>query len=247
MTRWIGFKKLPRLQLAWIAGLLVVPLVAVLSQWPARATDRAAPLPPPEATSLPPKGDTETAVLSGGCFWGIQGVFQHVLGVRRVLSGYAGGRKETANYEEVSAGGTGHAESVQITFDPRKVSYGELLRIFFSVALDPTELNRQGPDTGTQYRSEIFYANEEQRRIAASYIAQLDRVRAFDQPIATRVDPDTGFYPAESYHQDYLILHPGSMYIVFNDLPKIANLKRLFPNEYVEDPVRVFPGGSASN
>ena len=185
------------------------------------------------------QGAPQTAIFSGGCFWGVQGVFEHVRGVRKVLAGYSGGARNTASYEDVSSGGTGHAESVQITFDPREVTYGELLRVFFSVAHDPTELNRQGPDSGTNYRSEIFYADPEQEKIARAYIAQLGNAHVFSSPIVTRVDRLSGFYPAEAYHQDYLIHNPDSMYIVVNDLPKIGNLKRIYPQIYLDAPVMV--------
>jgi len=178
-------------------------------------------------------------VLAGGCFWGVQGVFQHVKGVQRVLAGYSGGDQTTATYEEVSTGATGHAESVEITFDPSQISYGEILRIFFSVAHDPTELNRQGPDVGTQYRSAIFFSDASQQQIAQAYVAQLDRSGIFARPIATRLDPLKGFFPAEAYHQDFLVRNPTYPYIVFNDLPKIASLKQLFPDEYRERPVTV--------
>jgi peptide-methionine (S)-S-oxide reductase len=182
---------------------------------------------------------SETAVLAGGCFWGTQAVFEHVKGVRRVLAGYSGGGAATARYESVSSGTTGHAESVQITFDPAAVSFGEILRVFFSVAHDPTQLNRQGPDEGTQYRSAIFYVDATQQRIALSYIAQLERAKTFARPIVTRVDPFQSFYPAEDYHQDYLVHHPDEPYIVYNDLPKVANLKRLLPDLYRDQPALV--------
>ena len=182
---------------------------------------------------------SETAVLAGGCFWGMQGVFEHVKGVTRVISGYSGGAAASPSYEEVSSGGTGHAESVQITFDPRQVSYGRILQIYFSVAHDPTELNRQGPDSGTNYRSDIFFAGAEQQRIATAYIAQLTKAHAFGDPIVTRVDKFTAFYPAEDYHQDYLIHNPDDGYIQVNDLPKIANLKRIYPQMYRDKPVMV--------
>ena len=173
------------------------------------------------------------------CFWGLQGVFEHVRGVRGVLAGYSGGSRLTAQYDDVGTGRTGHAESVQVTFDPGELTYGELLQIFFSVAHDPTELNRQGPDSGTQYRSDIFYSDETQRHIAESYIAQLDTSKTFSQPIATRVDALKGFYPAEAYHQDFYLKNPGYPYIVINDLPKIRNLKQLFPDSYRDSPVMV--------
>jgi peptide-methionine (S)-S-oxide reductase len=179
----------------------------------------------------------QTTVLAGGCFWGIQGVFEHVKGVRKVVAGYAGGKKETAQYETVSSGTTGHAESVQITFNPAEVSYGELLHIFFSVAHDPTQLNRQGPDSGTQYRSAVFYTDETQKNIAQAYIAQLNKSGVFHRDIVTRVDAYKAFYAAEDYHQDFLIHNPNYPYIVFNDLPKIENLKRVFPKNYNTQPV----------
>ena len=184
---------------------------------------------------------SEVAVVAGGCFWGVQGVFQHVDGVTSAVSGYDGGDKATAHYEMTSSGETGHAESVQITFDPRKVSYGRILQVFFSVAHDPTELNRQGPDEGTQYRSAIFPANDEQARVAKAYIAQLDSAHLFGAPIVTTIEPGRTFYRAEDYHQDFLALHPLYPYIVINDQPKVAHLKRLFPARYREQPVLVKP------
>ena len=179
-------------------------------------------------------GDLQTAVLAGGCFWGVEGVYEHVRGVRKVLSGYAGGEKSTAEYHAVGSGRTGHAESVKITFDPQEISYGEILRIFFSVAHDPTQLNRQGPDTGTQYRSAIFYADNAQRDIAKAYIGQLNGSGVFQRAIVTRVDPLEGFFPAESYHQDFIARNPKYPYVVVNDLPKIRNLKQEFPDLYRE-------------
>jgi peptide-methionine (S)-S-oxide reductase len=179
----------------------------------------------------------QTAVLSGGCFWGVQGVFQHVRGVKNVISGYAGGEKATAQYETVSSGTTGHAESVQITFDPAVISYGQLLQIAFSVVHDPTQLNRQGPDVGTQYRSEIFYSDDNQKRIAQAYISQLEQSHAFARPIVTRVDPLKGFYPAERYHQDYLINNPTQPYIAIYDVPKVQNFRQTFPELYSGQPV----------
>jgi peptide-methionine (S)-S-oxide reductase len=175
----------------------------------------------------------QTVVVAGGCFWGIQAVFQHVKGVTKATSGYAGGNANTADYELVSKGDTGHAESVQVTYDPSQVTLGELLRVFFSVALDPTQVNSQGPDEGTQYRSVIFYANDEQKKIADAYIAQLDTAKVFPRKIATQVTPLKGFYPAEAYHQDYFANHPSSPYIMFNDAPKVANLKKEFPELYI--------------
>jgi peptide-methionine (S)-S-oxide reductase len=178
----------------------------------------------------------QTAVLAGGCFWGVEGVFEHVRGVRKVVSGYAGGEQSNASYKKVGSGATGHAESVQVTFDPREISYGELLRIFFSVAHDPTQLDRQGPDTGPQYRSAIFYADDTQKVIATRYIEQLNAAKRFSRPIVTRVDPLQTFHPAEGYHQDFVARNPRNPYVVINDLPKIRNLKQLFPQLYLESP-----------
>jgi peptide-methionine (S)-S-oxide reductase len=174
----------------------------------------------------------QTAVIAGGCFWGIQAVFQHVKGVISATSGYSGGEAKTADYETVSTGETGHAESVKITYDPSQITYGQLLRIFFSVAHDPTEVNRQGPDDGTQYRSVIFYGGDEQKKIAEAYIAQLDKAKTFARPIVTQVVPLKAFYPAEAYHQNYATLHPNQPYIVFNDAPKVAHLRQEFPDLY---------------
>jgi peptide-methionine (S)-S-oxide reductase len=182
---------------------------------------------------------SEVAVLAGGCFWGVQGVFQHVVGVNSAVSGYAGGSQAQANYETVSTGHTGHAESVEVTFDPQQISYGRILQIYFSVAHDPTELNRQGPDIGPQYRSAIFPTSAEQARVAAAYIAQLSSAGVFHSPIVTSIEPDQTFYPAEAYHQNYLTSHPSDSYIVINDLPKIANLERAMPDLYRAEPVLV--------
>jgi len=204
----------------------------------------ASGIPAPALDNPKTQGALETAVLAGGCFWGMQGVFEHVKGVRQVISGFSGGKKDTAHYETVSTGTTGHAESVQITFDPKEVSYGELLRVFFSVAHDPTELNRQGPDVGTQYRSAIFPVNAEQAKIAKTYIAQLNQAHIFSAAIVTKIEPGRIFYPAEDYHQDFLTLHPRYPYIVYNDLPKIEDLKTLFPDLYRADPVLVAAQGT---
>jgi peptide-methionine (S)-S-oxide reductase len=182
---------------------------------------------------------TETAVFAGGCFWGVQGVFQHVKGVTNAVSGYSGGKKETAEYETVSGGSTGHAESVQVTFDPTQVSYGKLLQVYFSVAHNPTELNYQGPDHGTQYRSALFPLDDEQRKVATAYIAQLDAAKTFPRPIVTHVEAYKGFFPAEAYHQNFLTLNPDYPYIVYNDLPKVADLKKVFPAQYADKPVLV--------
>lgn len=184
-------------------------------------------------------GTTETAVLAGGCFWGVQGVFQHVKGVTMAESGYAGGQQATANYETVSTGTTGHAESVRISYDPAQVTFGQLLQIYFSVVQDPTQLDRQGPDDGTQYRSAIFAQDPAQQRVADAYVAQLSAAHAFPAPIVTTVEPNTGFFPAEQYHQDYLNSNPTSSYIAVNDMPKVDALKQLFPAEYRAQPVLV--------
>ena len=181
----------------------------------------------------------ETAVLAGGCFWGVQGVYQHTEGVKNAVSGYAGGEKKTAIYQVVGSGVTGHAEAVKITYDPKKISYGKLLQIYFSVAHDPTQLNRQGPDRGTQYRSAIFPQNDEQAKIAKAYIAQLNEARVYKAAIVTKIEPGREFFPAEDYHQDYLTLHPTQPYIVYNDLPKIKNLQRLFPDIFRAKPALV--------
>jgi peptide-methionine (S)-S-oxide reductase len=191
----------------------------------------AVPAPTQDAPRAAGPGQ-ETAIVSGGCFWGIQAVFQHVRGVISATSGYSGGSAKTAEYEIVSTGETGHAESVRIVYDPSQITYGGLLRIFFSVAHDPTQLNRQGPDEGTQYRSSIFYSNDEQKRIAEAYIAQLDNAKIFPRPIVTKIVPLQVFYPAEAYHQNYAALHPNQPYIMFNDAPKVEHLKQQFPELY---------------
>jgi peptide-methionine (S)-S-oxide reductase len=217
---------------------LALGLAIVFVRLPARSEERIQVVPAPAVDeSAPAKPELETAVLAGGCFWGVQGVFEHVQGVRRVVSGYAGGSPTTASYETVSTGRTGHAESVQITYDPTQVSYGQLLQIFFSVVHDPTELNYQGPDHGTQYRSAIFVRDEAQRKVAERYIAQLDLAHVYTKPIVTRIEPLVGFYPAEKYHQDFLTLNPDYPYIAYNDIPKVNNLKRLFAERYRETPV----------
>ena len=197
----------------------------------------AHPVPAPTIDEPAGSGHSEVAVLAGGCFWGVQGVFQHVKGVEQAVSGYAGGKKETAEYETVGSGTTGHAESVKITFDPHKISYGKILQIYFSVVQDPTEFNRQGPDYGTQYRSTIFPQNAEQAKVAKDYIAQLDKAHVFDARIVTTIEPGKTFYPAEGYHQNFLARHPDYPYIVVNDMPKIADLKRLYPREYRDQAV----------
>jgi peptide-methionine (S)-S-oxide reductase len=207
---------------------------------PARAAADA--LPPP-ALDVPPGGaGLQTAIFSGGCFWGVQGVFEHVRGVTEALSGYTGGSLADPSYEQVSSGTTGHAESVRVSFDPRRVTYGKLLQIFFSVALDPTEIGHQGPDWGSQYRSELFVEGPAQARVARAYIAELDAAHVFARPIATRVDPAGPFYPAEGYHQDFLVNNPDNPYIVINDMPKVAALQRLFPGYWQAAPVLVAKG-----
>jgi len=214
-------------------------LWALLSLGTSCAGEPAAVIPPPTLDRPKSPGPLETAVLAGGCFWGVQGVYEHLSGVHRVLAGYAGGEKSTAQYRAVSGGQTGHAESVEITYDPQQVSFGEILQVFFSVAHDPTQLNRQGPDEGTQYRSVIFYADETQRNIATQYIAQLDKAGVFRVRIVTRVEPLHGFFPAEGYHQDFLLKNPASPYIAMVDLPKIQAFQRTLPTLYRGTPVTV--------
>ena len=227
------------------AALIVGALLAAATFWTPRSTaEEARVVPPPAVDESNGASTSEVAVLAGGCFWGVQGVYQHVDGVISAVSGYDGGDKATAHYEMTSNGDTGHAESVKITYDPRKISYGRILQVFFSVVHDPTELNYQGPDEGTQYRSAVFPANDEQARIAKAYVDQLDKAHLFKAKIVTTIEPGKTFYRAEDYHQDYLTLHPAQPYIVFNDLPKIANLKRLFPDLYRPDPVLVAGGRS---
>lgn len=206
----------------------------------AGAAEPAVVVPPPVLDPAPPAAaGPQTIVLAGGCFWGMQVVYEHTKGVTSAVSGYAGGSKQQARYELVSTGTTGHAESVQVTFDPRQISLGKILQIYFSVAHNPTELNYQGPDSGSQYRSEIFYADGEQKRVAEAYIAQLNKAHVFAEPIVTKVGALPGFYPAEEYHQDFAVRHPDYPYIVVNDLPKVDNLKRLFPAYYRQAPVTV--------
>ena len=220
----------------------LLAIAGVTWQLASCAAEAPVNIPPPAVDNPKQAGPLQTAVLSGGCFWGVQGVFEHVKGVQKVVSGYAGGNRSTADYEQVGTGTTGHAESVQITFDPQKVSYGELLQVFFSVAHEPTQLNRQGPDVGSQYRSMSAYSDDTQKNIASTYIAQLGKAGVFARPIVTKVDPLRGFYPAEGYHQDFLALNPTNPYIAYNDLPKIANLKRLFPDYYSDRPVLLAAG-----
>lgn len=230
----------PPAPLALALLVLAVPaLTLLLAATPAAAVERAVTIPAPEVDNPKANGRMQTAVLAGGCFWGMQGVFEHVRGVREVLAGYSGGSRLTAQYPSVETGHTGHAESVQIVFDPAQLSYGELLQIFFSVAHDPTALDRQGPDRGNQYRSAIFFADDNQRHIAESYIAQLGNDKVYAQPIVTQVAPLRGFYRAEEYHQDYYLKNPDAGYIVVNDLPKIRELKARYPNYYLDSPVTV--------
>lgn len=234
----------PKSSKAWLA-LLALPIAAGLAFAVAgrpalSAAEIATPVPAPaldEQGSAQSK--TETAVLAGGCFWGVQGVFQHVNGVSNAVSGYAGGKEQTAQYEVVGSGTTGHAESVEITYDPREISYGRILQIYFSVAHDPTELNRQGPDSGTQYRSAIFPTTPEQEKIAKAYVAQLNAGKAFSSPVVTSIEPGRSFYAAEGYHQDFLAKNPTYPYIAINDMPKVEALKDQFPELYRPDPALV--------
>ena len=227
---------MPLQRLSRFAALLplaALSLTIACNQARAGNAKTAFPNPAVDAPLAKTQG-TETAVFSAGCFWGVQAVFEHVKGVTSVVAGYTGGTAATAHYEIVSSGTTGHAESVSITYDPSRISYGQLLKVFFSVAHDPTEINRQGPDEGEQYRSMISYANAEQKRIAEAYIAQLNRAKIFPRPIATQVEALKAFYPAEAYHQDYAAHHPADPYIFFNDAPKVAHLKKQFPKLYTE-------------
>jgi peptide-methionine (S)-S-oxide reductase len=234
----ITFKPLLRADRVFYAITAVAALLALSVASGFRVdAEEGMRVPPPAADEHAGKdANAETAVFAGGCFWGVQGVFQHVAGVKNAVSGYAGGDEQDARYNIVSTGTTGHAESVQVTFDPRKISYGKLLQIYFSVAHDPTELNYQGPDTGTQYRSTVFPMTAEQATVAKAYIAQLNGAHVFSAPLATTVEPGRTFYPAENYHQNFLTLNPRYPYIVINDMPKITNLKRFFPESYQVEP-----------
>ncbi|GEP00220.1 peptide-methionine (S)-S-oxide reductase MsrA [Methylobacterium haplocladii] len=237
-------KYLKSTAVAWplaLGGTVGLGLIASLSlpQGIAFAEEAGQRVPESTAKSTETPGKLRTATLAGGCFWGVQGVFQHVKGVTQAVSGYAGGTRETANYGAVGRGRTGHAEAVRITYDPAVIRYDELLQIYFSVALDPTEVNRQGPDTGTQYRTAIFPSDAEQAKVAKDYIAQLDAAKVYRRPIATKIEPGAAFYPAEDYHQDYMALNPDAGYIVANDAPKLQDLKRLFPERANTDPVLV--------
>ena len=219
---------------AAIGALAVTAFVVA----PSLAAEDAVIIPAPVADVKAADG-IQTVVIAGGCFWGVQGVFQHTAGVVNAVSGYAGGNKSTADYSMVSTGTTGHAESVEVKYDPKKISYGKILQIFFSVAHDPTQLNRQGPDSGTQYRSAIFTTNDEQKKVTDAYIAQLNAAKVYKKPIVTKVGPLEGFFPAEAYHQDYLTLHPNQPYIAYNDIPKVENLKKIFADNYIEKPTLV--------
>ena len=219
--------------------LCALGLLPIAWQFSARSAEPGVLIPAAVVDEPSADASTETAVIAGGCFWGGQGVFEHVKGVTKAVSGYAGGVSTTAHYEDVGMGSTGHAESVQITFDPHQITYAQLLQIYFSVAHDPTQLNRQGPDSGTQYRSAIFPTSAAQQKVAAAYIAQLQQSGAYSHPLATTVEDGKAFFPAEAYHQDFLTLNPTYGYIVINDLPKIENLKKLFPDRYRPDPVLV--------
>jgi peptide-methionine (S)-S-oxide reductase len=219
-------------------GLLLLLATISLGYFPS-AAESARVVPPPAVDAPAGQAATDVVVLAGGCFWGVQGVFQHVEGVTSAVSGYAGGAKDTAVYETVGTGRTGHAEAVEITYEPTEVTYGQLLQVYFSVAHNPTQLNYQGPDRGPQYRSTIFAESDAQKKIAESYIAQLDKAKVFPEPIVTTLETGKPFYPAEDYHQDFLTLNPTYPYIVYNDLPKVENLKTLFPDLYSEKPVLV--------
>ena len=218
-------------------GLALAGMLAFMGLFAAARGEEAVQIPRPLVDNPKKAGPLQTAVLAGGCFWGVQGVYQHVRGAREVLSGYAGGAASTAEYETVGTWRTGHAESVRIKFDPQQISFGELLQVYFSVAHDPTQLNRQGPDTGTQYRSAVFYLDEAQKKIAQAYVRQLDAAKVFGRPIVTKIDAYSGFYPAEDYHQDFLLNHPRNPYIVINDLPKLRHLEQLFPAIYRDPPI----------
>ncbi|KQR69032.1 methionine sulfoxide reductase A [Rhizobium sp. Leaf384] len=221
-----------------LGAFALTALIIAVTAVRAGAAEEAVVIPPP-SIDVKTSAKTEKAVFAGGCFWGVQGVFQHVKGVTNAVSGYSGGAKDTASYETVSGGKTGHAEAVEVTFDPSQISYGQLLQVFFSVAHNPTQLNYQGPDHGTQYRSAIFTLSPEQKKVASAYVAQLDTAKVFPDKVVTEVDDLKGFYTAEAYHQDFLTLNPDYPYIVYNDLPKIENLKTVFPTVYRDKPALV--------
>jgi len=241
MNRKLHTRAIAQTKATWplLIGLLLVPMLLWAAwQTVANGQERAVEIPPP-ARDISSQSATAKAVLAGGCFWGVQGVFQHVKGVTRAVSGYSGGSADTATYAATTSGTTGHAETVEITYDPAVISFGDLLHIYFSVAHNPTQLNYQGPDHGTQYRSTIFPVDEEQAQAAQAYIAQLDDAAVFPDPIVTTLEPLEAFYPAEQYHQDFLTLNPDYPYIVYHDLPKIEALRRLFPQFYRDEPVLV--------
>src|SRR6202051_4883584 len=228
----------PLSRLSLCAAALGALAITAFALAPSRAAEDAVVIPAPAADVSASDG-IQTVVVAGGCYWGVQGLFQHTAGVVNAVSGYAGGSKLTADYTLVSTGTTGHAESVQIKYDPNKISYGKILQIFFSVVHDPTQLNRQGPDSGTQYLSALFTTNDEQKKVADAYIAQLNTAKVYKKPIVTKVGPLEGFYAAEAYHQAYLTLHPNQPYIAYNDIPKVENLKKIFAGNYIEKPTLV--------
>ena len=227
----------------WSTLAVIAVGLAIFAMAPGPSSAETATVVPAPAIDETASAAPQTAVFAGGCFWGVQGVFQHVEGVKNAVSGYAGGAKETAEYEKVGSGRTGHAEAVKITYDPSKITYGRLLQIYFSVAHDPTQLNRQGPDSGTQYRSTVFPVNEEQAKVAKAYIEQLNAANTYGKKLATTIEMSKPFYAAEAYHQDYLTLNPRQPYIVYNDLPKVEALKQMFPNVYRTKPVLVSEAG----
>ncbi len=236
-----------RHRLLSLGAMALIAGVALFEFRGSFAAEGATRIPAPTADLVTDaKGPQEVAVFAGGCFWGVQGVFQHTKGVVQAVSGYAGGDKSTASYETVSTGQTGHAESVQVTFDPKQITYAQLLQVYFSVIHDPTELNRQGPDHGTQYRSAVFYTSPGQKQVAERYIGQLEAAKAFRGKIVTQVAPLSAFYPAEGYHQDYLTLHPDQPYIATFDLPKVADLKSYYPQWYREQPALVMARNGAA-
>jgi len=244
-SAWSG--TLPRIGAAVLVAGVIAAAAIGGKLTPSAAEDaKVIPAPAVDETAAASPMNSETAIFAGGCFWGVQGVFQHVEGVTKAVSGYAGGEADTAHYEMVGSGETGHAESVQVTFDPHKVTYGQLLQIYFSVAHDPTELNFQGPDMGTQYRSTVFPTSDAQAKIAKAYIDQLQAAKVFTNDIVTTLEPGKTFYPAEDYHQDYLTLHPNQPYIAINDLPKVRNLQQLYPQRYREQPVLVMAGAAVN-
>jgi peptide-methionine (S)-S-oxide reductase len=250
MSLLIAISTLQRNRRRWHPAAVVAASLLLMAGFFVRGTavsaESARAIPAPAVGEPTSAASSEVAVFAGGCFWGVQGVFQHVTGVANAVSGYAGGDRTTAHYEMVGDGTTGHAESVQVTIDPHKVSYARLLQVYFSVAHDPTQRDRQGPDAGTQYRSAIFPTSAEQDRVARAYIDQINQAHVFKATIVTRIEPDRTFYPAEAYHQNFLTLHPSNGYIVVNDLPKIGELKHYFPDLYRSDPASV-PTTTATN